>query len=68
MTITIYVLIGIASVLAVEGAIYFAFPRPMQRLVSAVTEMRVPKLRQAGFVAFVAGVVMFLLLTRFGPL
>ncbi len=68
MSVTIYLLVGIASVLVIEGAVYALAPGPMKRLVSAVTELQTSKLRSAGFVALVAGVALFFLLTRFGPL
>ena len=68
MSVPIYLLIGIASILVVEGAVYVLVPGPMKRLVIAVTVIETGKLRTAGLIAFVAGVAVFVLLARFGPL
>ena len=68
MSVPIYLLIGIAAILVVEGAVYAVAPGPMKRLVSAVMEVEAGKLRTAGLIAVVAGVAVFVLLVRFGPL
>ncbi len=67
MSVPIFLLIGIASILVVEGAVYVLAPGPMKRLVTAMTEVEAGKLRTAGLIAVAAGVAVFVLLVRFGP-
>jgi uncharacterized protein YjeT (DUF2065 family) len=57
------VLAGLAVVLAIEGLLYATMPGAMRRLVAALAEQPESRLRGAGLVAAVVGVVVAWLLT-----
>ena len=57
-----YLVIGIALILIVEGAIYAAAPEPMKRLIGRIEEMPTSALRSGGLIAVAVGfVIMFVL-------
>lgn len=55
--------LGVGAALAIEGALYAAFPLAMQRMMRLTLEMPAASLRTYGLFALAAGVVVVWLAT-----